>query len=150
LADYFILKGWRFVFGRINMEDVTLRILERGLDLSMVRQRLLVENVANVETPGYKRKDLDFEAVLQREYRESEERKLPLARTNAAHLEKVGEEKPALVGKEEEIVVRQDGSGVDVEKEMTTVLENALYYQALVRMVSGKLNNFGIVIREVK
>jgi flagellar basal-body rod protein FlgB len=116
----------------------------------MVRQRLLVENVANVETPGYKRKDLDFEAVLQREYRESEERKLPLARTNAAHLEKVGEEKPVLVGKEEEIVVRQDGSGVDVEKEMTTVLENALYYQALVRMVSGKLNNFGIVIREVK
>jgi flagellar basal body rod protein FlgB len=39
---------------------------------------------------------------------------------------------------------------VDVEKEMTTVLENALYYQALARMVSGKLNNFGIVIREVK
>ena len=132
------------------MEDVALRILERGLDLSMVRQRLLVENVANVETPGYKRKDLDFETVLQKEYRESEKSELPLARTNVAHLGKVGEDKPVLVGKEEEIAVRRDGSGVDVEKEMTTVLENALYYQALARMVSGKLNNFGIAIREVK
>jgi len=132
------------------MEDITLRILERGLDLSMVRQRLLAENVANVETPGYKRKDLDFESVLEKEYQEAERPTLDLTRTHVAHLQGVGERKPVLTGEEEEIAVREDGGGVDVEKEMTTVLENALYYQALTRMVSGKLDNLRIAIREVR
>ncbi|MEN3186387.1 MAG: flagellar basal body rod protein FlgB [Atribacterota bacterium] len=132
------------------MQDVTLRILERGLSLAMARQKLLVENVANVETPGYQRKDLDFESVLQGEYQKVDKRAMKLQRTNVSHLEGIEEKEPKLVGQEENVVVRQDGGGVDVEKEMTTVLQNALYYQALARMVSGKLDNLRIAIREVK
>ncbi|MGQ9474357.1 MAG: flagellar basal body rod protein FlgB [Candidatus Caldatribacteriaceae bacterium] len=132
------------------MEDRTLRILEKGLDLSMIRQRLLVENVANVETPGYKRKDLDFESILQKQYQEGENQKLELKTTDLSHLKGITERTPLALTKEEEFSVRQDGSGVDMEKEMTTVLENALYYQTLSRMVSGKLNNLSVAIREVK
>lgn len=132
------------------MEDVTLGILERGLNLSMMRQRLLVENVANVETPFYQRKDLDFESILQQEYQDSSSRRLKLRRTSAIHLENGVGKRASLMGKEEEVVVRQDGSGVDIEKEMTTVLQNALYYQALTRMVSGKLDNLRIAVREVR
>ncbi|NSW76514.1 MAG: flagellar basal body rod protein FlgB [Candidatus Atribacteria bacterium] len=132
------------------MQDITLRILERGLDLSMARQKLLVENVANVETPGYRRKDLDFESVLQKEYREIEKKDVKLRRTDVSHLEGTEGKEPVLIGQEENVTVRQDGGGVDAEKEMTTVLENALYYQALTRMVSGKLDNLRIAIREVR
>ncbi|MGC8778140.1 MAG: flagellar basal body rod protein FlgB [Candidatus Caldatribacteriaceae bacterium] len=132
------------------MEDITLRMVERGLDLSMARQKLLVANVANVETPGYKRRDLDFESVLEKEYRDAAKPIVELARTHGAHLKSAGEQPPVLAGEEEEILVRQDGGGVDVEKEMTSVLENALYYQALTRMVSGKLDNLRIAIREVR
>lgn len=132
------------------MQDITLRILERGLDLSMARQKLLAENVANVETPGYRRKDLDFESVLQKEYREIEKTNVELKRTDVSHLEGTEEKEPVLIGQEENVAVRQDGGGVDMEKEMTTVLENALYYQALTRMVSGKLDNLRIAIREVR
>lgn len=39
----------------------------------------------------------------------------------------------------EEYSVRQDGGGVDMEKEMTLILENTLYYQTLTRMVSKNL-----------
>lgn len=132
------------------MQDITLRILERGLDLSMARQKLLVENVANVETPGYRRKDLDFESVLQKEYREIDKKDVKLRRTDVAHLEGTEEKESVLIGQEENVTVRQDGGGVDAEKEMTTVLGNALYYQALTRMASGKLDNLRIAIREVK
>lgn len=132
------------------MQDVTLRILERGLDLSMARQKLLVENVANVETPGYRRKDLDFESVLQKEYREVNKEDVKLRRTDVVHLEGTEKKESVLIGQEENVTVRQDGGGVDAEKEMTTVLENALYYQALTRMVSGKLDNLRIAIREVR
>ncbi|MCX7668218.1 MAG: flagellar basal body rod protein FlgB, partial [Atribacterota bacterium] len=128
MAHYFILYELKFVLGGEAMQDVTLRILERGLDLSMARQKLLVENVANVETPGYRRKDLDFESVLQKECQEATQKDIKLMRTTATHLRGVEEKEPVLVGQEEDVVVRQDGGGVDVEKEMTTVLENALYY----------------------
>lgn len=132
------------------MEDRTLRILEKGLDLSMVRQRLLVENVANVETPGYKRKDLDFESILQKEYQKGENQKLKLRTTDLSHWEGTTGRTPLALVKEEEFSVRQDGSGVDMEKEMTIVLENALYYQTLSKMVAGKLNSLSVAIREVK
>ncbi len=133
------------------IQDATLRVLERGLDLSMARQKLLVDNVANAETPNYRRKDLDFLSVLTQECEREERKRLPLQQTNSAHLRaSQGIQNGDRSTQEERIVVRRDGSGVDIEREMTTVLENALYYQALTRMVSGKLNGLSTAIREVK
>ena len=45
--------------------DVTERI-ERYLDLAAKRQELIVSNMANVDTPGYRTRDLDFESELRR------------------------------------------------------------------------------------
>ena len=50
----------------------------------------------------------------------------------------------------EEYSVRQDGGGVDMEKEMTLILENTLYYQTLTRMVSKKFGLLKTVVREVR
>ncbi len=44
--------------------------------------------------------------------------------------------------------MRQDGGGVDMEKEMTLILENTLYYQTLTRMVSKKFGLLKTVVRE--
>ncbi|MEN3202622.1 MAG: flagellar basal body rod protein FlgB [Atribacterota bacterium] len=130
------------------MMDTTMRVLTRGLDYSMARQRVLAENVANVETPRYKRKDIDFVGVFQEVLKAKDA--LPLSVTHPRHF---GESKESAKGFntiEEGYSVRQDRSGVDVEKEMTLVLENALYYQALARMVSDKLGLLRTVIREVR
>ncbi len=133
------------------IQDSTLRMLGRGLDLSMARQKLLVDNVANAETPEYRRKDMEFLSLLLQEYEKEERKELSLQKTHSEHLtgtqERWGMKE---FSQEESIVVRQDGSGVDIEREMTMVLENALYYQALTRMASGKLNGLSIAIREVK
>ena len=126
------------------IKDHVFQLLEKGLDLSLVRQNLLVNNVANAETPNYQRQDVNFEAYL----RENEE-KGNLRLTHPNHLLPEGGETSIAKGVEE-YAVRQDGGGVDMEKEMTLILENSLYYQTLTRMVSEKFNLLGTVIREVR
>uniref|UniRef100_A0A7V3YLG2 Flagellar basal body rod protein FlgB n=1 Tax=Candidatus Caldatribacterium californiense TaxID=1454726 RepID=A0A7V3YLG2_9BACT len=130
------------------VRDPVMQVLERGLDYSMVRQRILAQNVANVETPHYRRKDVDFQNVFRDVLQRGEA--LPLSVTHRAHFQDQAENSQEARVLEEEYVVRQDRSGVDVEKEMVTVVENALYYQALARMVSDKLGLLRTVIREVR
>ncbi|MDI3543086.1 MAG: flagellar basal-body rod protein FlgB [Candidatus Atribacteria bacterium] len=126
------------------IKDPVFQLLERGLDLSLVRQNLLVNNVANVETPNYERQDVNFEAYL----RKSEERE-NLWLTHPRHLLPDNGETSLTKGAEE-YAVRQDGGGVDVEKEMTLVLENSIYYQTLTRMISEKFGLLETVIKEVR
>lgn len=128
--------------------DRTMRVVIRGLDYAMMRQRVLAENVANVETPYYKRKDVDFASAFEDVLREKDV--LPLSTTHPEHFADGARETQAMRTVEEAYAVRQDRSGVDVEKEMTAVLENALYYQALARMMSDKLGLLRTVIREVR
>jgi flagellar basal-body rod protein FlgB len=130
------------------VKDPVMQVLERGLEYSMVRQRILAQNVANVETPHYRRKDVDFQSVFQDVLQRGET--LPLSVTHRAHFQDQVENSQEARVLEEAYVVRQDRSGVDVEKEMVTVVENALYYQALARMVSDKLGLLRTVIREVR
>lgn len=128
--------------------DRTMRVVVRGLDYAMMRQRVLAENVANVETPYYKRKDVDFASAFEDVLREKDSP--PLSTTHPGHFADGNESTPSVGTVEEAYAVRQDRSGVDVEKEMTVVLENALYYQALARMMSDKLGLLRTVIREVR
>jgi len=126
------------------IQDPVFRTLEKGLDLSLARQNLLIDNVANVETPGYQRQDVSFETYL----RESE-KKGNLWRTHPDHL-MPGKGEESINKGVEEYSVRQDGGGVDMEKEMTLILENTLYYQTLTRMVSKKFGLLKTVVREVR
>lgn len=128
--------------------DRAMRVVVRGLDYAMMRQRILAENVANVETPYYKRKDVDFASAFEDVLREKDT--LPLLATHPEHFVDGSKNAPSMGTVEEAYAVRQDRSGVDVEKEMTVVLENALYYQALARMMSDKLGLLRTVIREVR
>lgn len=128
--------------------DRVIQVLLRGLDYSMARQRVLAQNVANVETPHYKRKDVDFASAFDEVLREKAT--LPLSVTHPKHFGDSAESLQSMNTIEEKYAVRQDRSGVDVEKEMATVLENALYYQALARMMSDKLGLLRTVIREVR
>ena len=69
--------------GEFYLEDPTTRQMEKFLDLSIQRQALVSSNLANVDTPGYKTVDLNFE----RELREaSEGREISVVATNPRHI----------------------------------------------------------------
>lgn len=121
-------------------------IVERGLDAASLRQRVLSDNLANVDTPGYKRSDVRFQQELRRVM---EARRLPLRLTHATHLSGKTVDLPApQVVKDDTISYRNDGNNVDIDVEMARLAENSIYYDALARQMSYLLGSLRSAILE--
>ncbi len=112
------------MFGRLF--EKTWNVVARSLRLRILRHEVLSANIANVDTPGYRRKDIPFEKIM-RAYLGEES--LPLRRTRPRHLSLVSTE-----GKIETIQPEDVGTpnNVSLEEEMSKLMENHLLYQATV------------------
>jgi len=106
----------------VSLFDTTQLSLEAALRGSSMRQTLLTDNLANVNTPGYQRKDVDFHAELAS------------AMQTGAALEAVSFSPSTDASR----VVRADGSGVDADQESAELAKNALEYQALVSVAGTR------------
>lgn len=108
----------------MTLFDTTQLGLEAAMRGSAMRQTLLTSNLANVNTPGYQRKDLDFHAALQA----ASETGSPAALESVAFQPTTDSAR----------TVRADGSAVDADQESAALAENALEYQALVTVASAR------------
>lgn len=106
----------------MSLFDTTQLSLEAALRGASLRQTLLTSNLANVNTPGYQRKDVDFHAALRAAQRTGE------AMESVSFSGSVQTDR----------VVRADGSGVDADQEAAALAENALEYQALVQVAGAR------------
>lgn len=106
---------------------------KRMLDITQLRHEALASNIANVETPGYKRVDLpnDF------------------AKEFAAHL-KAGKldqlDTPSLATDSQTTSQRLDGNNVEIDKELTHMSSNTLQYDTLTEFVSASLKQLKVAI----
>lgn len=115
------------------MADLTT-ILGRALTASWLRHQALATNVANAETPGYKRVDLDFRRYVEAAMKPG----LKMLTTSSRHLTGSSEERAVMV--RDLSSVSPDGNGVDIDKEMAEVASNSLYYSAVARQLSSHLS----------
>ncbi len=115
------------------MKNVT-RIMERALDGAWARHGVLAQNVANSETPGYKRQDLNFLGSLQNALGNG----VSLSTSDLKHISVSGNGAFRVVRDQKSISV--DGNGVDIDLEMGEVSANALYYDAVARQLSSHLS----------
>jgi flagellar basal-body rod protein FlgB len=129
------------------LEGPVLSVLEKGLDASSLRQKVLADNVANVDTPEFKRSDVDFQAVLGAAL-VNEGENLPLKRTSPQHISDMNNGQEQVVKTDYGTSLRNDGNNVDIDREMTNVAENGIYYNAATRTISSQLNLLRMVIQE--
>lgn len=126
------MSGW--------LDGPILNILEKGLDASSLRQKVLADNVANVDTPGFKRSDVNFQEVLGQALGEENNRTgLPLKRTSPQHLPGSNEIAATGVVTEQNTSLRNDGNNVDIDREMANVAENGIYYNSVTRAISAEI-----------
>lgn len=109
--------------------------LQNALGRTSQRHALLTGNLANANTPGYKRKDMDFNVVLDAEMHPGEARMQDMR-------DKLAQQQS------DQTSIRIDGSNVDLEKEVMSLAETELRYQALTDMTAGYFANLKNVIRE--
>ena len=115
------------------MNDVStpmMGLLERFLDVTSQRHKLVVSNMANVDTPGYHTKDLDFRSELTRAVSAGEENVLPIARSVPGLLE------------------RPDGNNVSLERESLLLADTQLRFNAAVQLLRDRFKTLSSAIHE--
>ncbi|NLI92199.1 MAG: flagellar basal body rod protein FlgB [Peptococcaceae bacterium] len=125
------MAGW------INSKLFTL--MEGGLDGLSLRNKVLANNIANVDTPNFKRSDVNFENVLQSALGKGDAGYLELKRTSPSHLSGIATSAGSFVIQDQSTSYRNDGNNVDIDSEMTKLAENTLQYNAIARSLSSHL-----------
>lgn len=110
------------------LNDDLISLLEQALTLQSRRHEVIAGNVANLDTPHYTRKDLDFQRVLKDCLAGAP--KVQVATTHAAHLYGSG----MLAG-----TIQETNREVDLDQEMAALAQNHISYQATVQMLNKKL-----------
>lgn len=134
------MSGW--------LDTPIFNVLERSLDASSQRQKVLVNNVANVDTPNFKRSDVDFQQVLEEAIGVDKNKRLSLKVTSFKHLQSVDATDKSAVVTDGSSTFRNDGNNVDVEREMANIAENNIYYNAMTKSISTQLENLRTVITQ--
>jgi len=100
----------------MDLFDTTQIGLERALSGSSMRQQAIAQNIANVNTPGYRRQDVDFQSALHAAWDQGTSAVQRVTPATEADMSSV---------------MRADGSSVDIDNEAATQAENGLQYEAV-------------------
>ncbi|SER06217.1 flagellar basal-body rod protein FlgB [Gracilibacillus ureilyticus] len=122
----------------------TIQTLERSLNYSSVKNQTIANNISNVDTANYKAKQVVFKNVLDNELGNQFEAK----RTNSRHID-FGSNSgaPYKIMTNQSTTYNHNGNNVDIDKEMSELAKNQIYYQAVVDRLNGKFNSLQSVIR---
>ena len=122
-------------------------ILHRALSAESLRHQVRAQNLANVNTPGYKRQDVEFESLLAKEIGHRE-KPFQLKTTDSRHIgAKQGAAEPR-VYKDNITTMRYDGNNVDIEREMVALTETAIRYQTIAEQLTQEIRQLRTVISE--
>ncbi len=128
---------------QIVFQKLDIPRLQTVLDLAATRQKLLTENVANAETPGYRRKDIDFRAELKAAIGQSGG--AAMKATRPEHIGARGDAHSPKINREK--IPAGQKFGVNVDHEMAAVAENQLEFNVAARLVTKKFEALRTVIR---
>lgn len=112
--------------------DKGIQLLEEIIKTSAFRHKVLASNIANVDTPGYKAKDVPFKDEVNNQT-------IRITNTNPNHIQgtKNLQETRGMVPVERSSF--EDGNNVVLDMELANMTENALLYEAGVKLMSKKL-----------
>lgn len=127
------------------MFNTNFYTIKRAMDISMLRQKVHSLNIANISTPGYKRRYVVFEEFLK-----SEENKIKLLTTHPKHISEMAEKISPRVLIDYATSMRNDGNNVDIEYEIVEMVKNGLRYQVLSRLMSMNIDRYNTVLRGVR
>lgn len=130
-------------------------LLEEGLNTESLRRKVIANNIANVDTPHFKRSEVNFESQLKRVIMEQDDEnaKLPALLSDKRHI-------PFYIPRDIHSVhnrvnldysttYRNDGNNVDIEKEMVDAATTTMRYNAFVTSLNNNYRMLKISMRAV-
>src|ERR1035438_5975948 len=102
------------------METPLLQRMERFLDVTSLRETLVASNIANVDTPGYRTRDVDFAKEMRRASAAPDSTPEPVVKEIGGLIE------------------RPDGNNVSIDRETMLVAQTQLQFQAGVALLKSE------------
>lgn len=127
-------------------KDITFALLVKGLEGQAKRQEAIAQNLANINTPNYQRRDVTFESEL-RNALNTQPNNLD---TRQQILNNIQNIKPTIGSEPASINYRADGSGVDLDREMASESANTLLTQTSLTLIQQRLKLYRTAITEGK
>lgn len=124
-------------------------VFSRSLRAANLRHQVISNNIANVNTPNFKKSEVVFETLLAKQL-SPDTKKLAMVRTNDKHLPKAlsgGAYPSAQVEQINTTSMRSDNNNVDIDSEMAGLAENNIYYNAVVRQTGDYFSSMKSVIK---
>ena len=107
-------------------------LIEAGIRAESLRQRAIANNIANLETPGYRRIDVKFEELLAK----------ALNSPGVVDMSKVRPQ----IHQPKQTPIKSNGNDVDFEGEVGQMVKNSLRYKAYIRLLNKKYNQIELAI----
>ncbi|MFC0271288.1 flagellar basal body rod protein FlgB [Metabacillus herbersteinensis] len=120
----------------------TLNSLENAINYSSMKQKTIANNIANVDTPNYKAKDVKFSQSLTNEMQ-----KLDAYKSDHRHVDFSSTKSQFNVYTKTNSTYQQNGNNVDIDQEMANMAKNQIHFNALVDRISGKYTSLKTVIQ---
>ena len=120
-----------------------INVMDKASDAAWTRNEIIANNIANVDTPGYKRQDLNFEDELERalghnRYKTMDEK---VANLKNKHLE------ARVVNDYSGFSYRTDKNNVDIDTENVMLAANQLKYQGLMSGLKHEFSTLAMVTK---
>ncbi|WP_135547145.1 flagellar basal body rod protein FlgB [Paenibacillus cymbidii] len=117
------------------LDKPSFNLLSRSLDAAALRQKVVANNIANVDTPKFKRSDVVFEELLQNEM--SSPRGIVGSRSDRRHFYiSSGSQSGPQIQTDERAVMNNNLNNVDIDSEMSLLAKNQLRYNVMVQEVN--------------
>ena len=123
-----------------------INVLNKAAEASWTKNEIIANNIANVDTPDYKRKDLNFESLLSEAlsdnsiYTKNMDKKV--ANLNLASL------KPRVYTEYSNLSYRYDGNNVDIDTEQAYLADNQIKYYTLLDSMTHEFNRLKSVLNQ--
>ena len=129
----------------MNLFSGTIHTLGNSLAYATAKNQTISNNIANIDTPEYKAKDVVFKHMMN----DVLERSSKATRTHPKHVPFSDDTKHQSFQTIDKTntMYNHNGNNVDIDSEMAALAKNQIYYQALVDRLNGKFNSLQTVIR---
>jgi len=123
-----------------------INVLNKAAGASWTKNEIIANNIANVDTPDYKRKDLNFESLLSEALSDTSvhtrNMDKKVANLNMAAL------KPNVYTEYSTLSYRYDGNNVDIDTEQAYLADNQIKYYTLLDSMTHEFNRLKSVLNQ--
>lgn len=113
-------------------DSSNFKVLEAGVQLAWMQQQINTQNIANIETPGYKSKSLSFESVLREAENENASAEVELIK--------------GTINTSDNVSKRPDGNNVDAETEYISLYKAYVQYSLALDKVREEFDKYSYVL----